>query len=147
MPLWGKTDTVTSVPTYLSEADAANAYFVDTTEAGVAVNKAKGLGTSGWNLYTTYTDSDGATRNRTENLIAMRVTAGNAGDVGAIAIAATAMTDNTLYTIVTAGTTDFTLVGAVDSNVGTSFTSDLSGGPAIGTGTVAVSDDSVIVDA
>lgn len=82
MALWGKTDAAASVPKYLSEADQDKAYFVDTTEASVASNKAKGLGTAGWNLYSTYEDSDGVTRHRAENLVAMKVTAVTAGDLG-----------------------------------------------------------------
>lgn len=57
-------------------------YFVDVTEAGVVDNKQIGLGTGGWNKYSTYTDSDGATRHRAEVLVAMRQTAAEAGDVG-----------------------------------------------------------------
>ena len=82
MALWGKTDEAGSVPKYLNSTDADNAYFIDTTEAGVASNKAKGLGTGGWNLYTTYTDANGNTRHKAENLVAMRVTAADAGDAG-----------------------------------------------------------------
>lgn len=82
MALWGKTDDANNAPKYLSSADAANAYLVDTTEAAVASNKAKGLGTAGWNLYTTYTDSDGVTRHRAETLVAMAVSQGDAGDAG-----------------------------------------------------------------
>ena len=82
MALWGKTDVVGSVPKYLNTTDAANCYFIDIEESEVASNKAKGLGTGGWNLYTTYTDSDGATRNRAECLVAMGVTAADAGDDG-----------------------------------------------------------------
>ena len=82
MALWGKTDEANSAPKYLSSADAANAYLVDITEASVTANKAKGLGTGGWNLYTTYTDGTGATRHRAETLVAMAVTASDAGDAG-----------------------------------------------------------------
>lgn len=87
MALWGKTDEAASVPAYLSTADAANAYFVDIEEAGVAANKAKGLGTGGWNLYTTYTDSDGATRNRAECLVAMGVAQADSGDAEDVVVA------------------------------------------------------------
>jgi hypothetical protein len=76
----------------------------------------------------------------------MKVSAANAGDVGAIVIAATAMANNTVYTIVTAGNTNFTTVGAANSDVGTTFTSDISGGAATGTGTVARSDDPIVAD-
>ena len=82
MALWGKTDAAASVPKYLSEADQDKAFFVDTTEASVASNKAKGLGTAGWNLYSTYEDANGATRHRSEVLVAMAVTAASAGDLG-----------------------------------------------------------------
>ena len=82
MALWGKTDEAASVPKYLNTADAGNAYFVDIEEAGVAANKAKGLDTGGWNLYTTYTDANGATRHKAECLVAMGVAAVDAGDAG-----------------------------------------------------------------
>ena len=82
MALWGKTDVVGDVPSYLNTTDAGNCYFVDVEEAGVAANKAKGLDTGGWNLYTTYTDADGATRHKPECLVAMGVSAADAGDDG-----------------------------------------------------------------
>jgi hypothetical protein len=146
MALWGKTDTQAAAPKYLSTEEAAKVYFIDTTEAGIAANRAKGIQTPGWNLYSTYTAAGGATRHKVETLVAMKVSAANAGDVGAIVIAATAMANNTVYTIRTAGDTDFTLVGAANSDVGTTFTSDISGGAATGTGTVARSDDPVAAD-
>lgn len=143
MSLWGKTDAPASVPKYLSDADKDNTYFVDITEAGVATNKAKGLGTGGWNLYTTYTDSDGATRHRTETLVAMAVTAGDAGDQGSIVVNADELVADTEYTIVTVGNTDFTTVGAANNDVGTTFTAN---GAATGTGTASISDDDVLAD-
>lgn len=89
MALWGKTDTAGSAPKFLSDdtnatpqTDVDNAYFVDTTEAGVASNRATGLKTPGWNLFTTYTDSTGATRRRVESLVPMKVAAADAGDDG-----------------------------------------------------------------
>lgn len=78
MALWGDTDVDASVPKYLNTADHDNAYFIDTTEAGVAANRAKGLKTTGWNLYEEY----GSGRKRVENLVAMRRTAAQAGDDG-----------------------------------------------------------------
>jgi len=90
MALWGKTDALASVPTWL-EADSNNtnksndqdnAIFVDTTEAGVAANRAKGIKTPGWNLYNTYTTAEGNTRHIVESLVTMKVTAGDAGDLG-----------------------------------------------------------------
>jgi hypothetical protein len=85
MALWGKTDALASVPKWL-ETDAANrnvsndadnAVFVDVTEAGVTANRAKGLKTPGWNLY-----SNAGGRHRSEVLIAMKVSAADAGDAG-----------------------------------------------------------------
>ena len=78
MALWGDTDTDGAVPKYLNAADNAKAYFIDTTEAGVATNRAKGLKTAGWNLYEEY----GNGRKRVESLVAMRRTAAQAGDDG-----------------------------------------------------------------
>ena len=83
MSLWGKTDTLADVPKWLEDDanntntsnDVDNCVFVDTTEAGVASNRAKGLKTPGWNLY-----SNAGGRHRTECLVAMKVTAGDAGD-------------------------------------------------------------------
>jgi len=53
--------------------------------------------------------------------------------------------DGAFYRIATTGTTDFTLVGAADSNPNTTFTADLSGGAATGDGTVKASQIGSIV--
>lgn len=90
MALWGKTDALASVPTWLEDDannpnksnDKDNVVFVDLTEAAVAGNRAKGLKTPGWNLYHTYTDALGNTRHKTESLVVMKVSAANAGDLG-----------------------------------------------------------------
>ena len=88
MSLWGKTDTLADVPKWLNASDSNksndrdNAFFVDLTEAAVASNKAKGLGTPGWNLYHTYVDGTGNTRHKAEPLVVMKMTAAAAGDVG-----------------------------------------------------------------
>lgn len=78
MALWGKTDAEASIPKYLNDADADKAVFIDTTEA--AANKAIGLGTGGWNLYSTYTDANSNVRHKTEVLVAMGVSSADAGD-------------------------------------------------------------------
>lgn len=85
MALWGKTDSLADAPKFLSSAadanrniDIDNAFFVDTTEAAVASNRAKGIKTSGWILYKEY----GAGRKYVETLVPMRVTALAAGDAG-----------------------------------------------------------------
>lgn len=85
MALWGKTDELASVPKWLEDDanntnasnDRDNAVFVDVTEAGVAANRAKGLKTPGWNLHIT-----AGGRTRTECLVAMKVSASDAGDAG-----------------------------------------------------------------
>lgn len=85
MALWGKTDTLADVPKWLEDDanntnasnDRDNAVFVDVTEAQVAANRAKGLKTPGWNLY-----SNAGGRHRTECLVAMKVSAVDAGDLG-----------------------------------------------------------------
>jgi len=104
MALWGKTDTAASAPKYLIDGantsivptantardypglpdqfDLNNAFFVDTTEATIESNRDAGLRAPGWNLFTTYTDANGATRRRVESLIPMKVSAADAGDDG-----------------------------------------------------------------
>jgi len=91
--------------TLVRERDALNGItgensdvvFIDTTEAAVASNKAKGLDTGGWTQYRTYQDTDGNTRHKAEVLVAMRrtaaaysagVSAGDADDAEAESIAA-----------------------------------------------------------
>lgn len=90
MALWGNTDDANSAPKYLSTANTAvwpnaqdEAYFIDTTEAAVDANRDKGLKTTGWNAYTTYTTNGGTvTRHKVEPLVAMVRTAAEAGDLG-----------------------------------------------------------------
>lgn len=85
MALWGKTDTLADVPKWLEDDanntnashDRDNAIFVDVEEAGVAANRAKGIKTPGWNLHIT-----AGGRTRTECLVAMKVSAADAGDLG-----------------------------------------------------------------
>ena len=88
MALWGNTDDANSVPKFLSDDanatypnDKDDAYFIDITEAGVTANRAKGLKTAGWNVYTTYSTAEG-TRHRVECLVPMSETASDAGDLG-----------------------------------------------------------------
>ena len=85
MSLWGKTDTLASAPKFLStdananrNIDKDNAFFVDTTEAAVPSNRAKGIKTPGWVLYKEY----GTGRKYVETLVSMKVTAVAATDVG-----------------------------------------------------------------
>lgn len=102
MALWGKTDSLESAPRYLTSttprstgrtASAAspastnvdNAFFVDTTEAAVESNRARGIKTPGWNLV----QDIGNGRLRVESLIPMRVSAAVAGDVGTTGVTTT----------------------------------------------------------
>jgi hypothetical protein len=85
MGSWGKTDTLADAPKWLetdanntnTSNDKDNAVFIDVEEAGVAANRAKGLKTPGWNLY-----SNAGGRHRSEVLVAMKVAAADAGDLG-----------------------------------------------------------------
>lgn len=78
MALWGDTDVDADIPKHLTAAENAKCYFIDTTEAGVAANREKGLKTGGWNLYEEY----GTGRKRVETLVAIRRTDAEAGDAG-----------------------------------------------------------------
>jgi hypothetical protein len=62
-------------------------------------------------------------------------TAASGFGYGTAATSLTSTQNGNSYTIVTAGTTDFTLIGAANNNVGTTFTK--SGGTGAGTGTVS----------
>ena len=97
MSLWGKTDSANSAPKFLLDStdfpaanaeidygglpmqvDINNAFFVDTTEAAVAANRANGIKSPGWILYKEY----GNGRKFVETLVPMKVTAVAAGDLG-----------------------------------------------------------------
>ena len=71
MALWNNTDAEASKPKYLNVADKAATLGVDISEAQNAGNIAKGINTPGWVKYTTYTDSGGQTRHKSEVLVAM----------------------------------------------------------------------------
>lgn len=91
MPLWGKTDAVASQPNWIDLANypaGTQLIFVDSTEATLAVNKARGLTGAGWWLYQEYTAANGETRHKAECVVAMAVTAANAGDQADDAVAA-----------------------------------------------------------
>lgn len=76
----GATITKQLAPTYLSLADARNTVFVSQEEAALATNKAKGITGAGWWLTTSYVDSSGATRYKSENLVAISVANAVSGD-------------------------------------------------------------------
>ena len=80
MAQWGNTDFLTDAPKWTESIN--DTYFVDTTEASVAANRANGVKTPGWNLYKTYTDQNGNLRKKVEVLVVMKVSQADAADVG-----------------------------------------------------------------
>lgn len=140
MSLWGKTDAAANAPKWLSDSadntnksnDKDNVVFVDVAEAKVPGNKAKGLVTPGWNLYHTYTTESGSVRHIVEPLVAMKLSAADAGDAGVTgntavedAIAADpTITISTQPQAVSANTTTnavFTVGASVDNNGALAF--------------------------
>jgi hypothetical protein len=65
---WGTTMASGRGP---NTTNKANVYGVDRVEVGIAGNKANGFSQPGWVSYTTYTTTQGATRNKAEVLVAM----------------------------------------------------------------------------
>lgn len=67
------TITAQDTPVYVTaeEISSNNIIGVDTTEAGITANKARGINTPGWTKYVTYTDMHGNTRYKTEPLVVM----------------------------------------------------------------------------
>lgn len=59
---------------------APTVFFVDSNEASVAANKAKGITGAGWWLYRTYTDAQSVTRHKAECLVSLAALAAAAGD-------------------------------------------------------------------
>lgn len=120
MPLWGKTDAAGSKPKYLSTADKAKAFFVSVEEALLKTNKDKGITNAGWWLVNQYTDAAGATRYKSECLVAISVanaTSGDAADdatVSDVEVTITIGTQPANQTAV-AGEATFTVVASVNS--------------------------------
>lgn len=56
---------------YTVPVSKRNVYGVDRTEVGATSNKANGISHTGWVYYDTYTTSQGATRNKSEVIVAM----------------------------------------------------------------------------
>jgi hypothetical protein len=83
MALWSNVDNEAGKPKYLNTAEKAATAGVSVEEASVAANKAKGVAHAGWVTTRTYTDSSGATRNKTEVLVAMGSMVQAGGDLDA----------------------------------------------------------------
>jgi hypothetical protein len=81
----GLTITANEQPAYLSNGELAQVYGVDSTEATIAANRAKGINTPGWVKYTTYTDAQSNTRHKAEVLVAMSSITGDAADDAVVA--------------------------------------------------------------
>lgn len=77
MALWSNTDAAASKPKYLTTAEKNATLGVSVDEAQDSGNKAKGLNTPGWVKYSTYTDANGNTRNKSEVLVAMSTITGD----------------------------------------------------------------------
>lgn len=77
MALWSNTDADASKPKYLSTDDKSATNGVSVTEATQAANISKGINTPGWVKYTTYTDAQGNTRNKSEVLVAIKSITGD----------------------------------------------------------------------
>lgn len=82
MALWSKTDASESLPKDWNPANhpGASLVFVDQTEAANPSNRARGIKTPGWNIVREYLDSSGAPRYNVEPLVALSVSAADAGD-------------------------------------------------------------------
>ena len=98
--------------------------FADTTEAALAVNKARGIWGPGWWLYKSY-DSEGQTRHKAECLAHMNVAAGTSGDFTDDRIAADAIAVITIGTqpadisVASGNTAAFTVAATVSTGSGT----------------------------
>lgn len=80
MSLWGNTDAEASRPKFVPTAEQGNLVFIDRDEASTQAAKEKGMSTCGWYLYRTFTDVSGTVRHKSELLVAMSVSAEDAGD-------------------------------------------------------------------
>ena len=101
-----------------------NLVFVDTTEQGIAANKARGITGPGWWLYNTYTTAGGDTRHKAECLAFVHATAGAAGDdaddtVVADAAASIAITAQPANSTSSSGAGTFTLTTSATGTTGT----------------------------
>lgn len=65
---------------YGVHGNSTKVYGVDADEASVSSNADRGVNTPGWVRYTTYTDSAGNTRHKSEVLVAIKTITGDAAD-------------------------------------------------------------------
>jgi hypothetical protein len=101
----GATITGSTIPNYVPQADLANVFFVDETEAQVITNRNRGILGGGWWKVVETLDSDGSTRYRTECLVAMGTPAATSSDAADDTVAADVVATITIGTQPTAQTT------------------------------------------
>ncbi len=84
MSLYGKDDSNANKAKagigIAASSQAKQTIFIDDTEAALAENKARGLNAPGWWSYFTYTDTEGNTRHKAENLMALTNPEANADE-------------------------------------------------------------------
>ena len=103
---------------------AGDLIFADSTEAGLATNKGRGIWGPGWWLYKSY-DVEGETRHKAECLAHLNVAAGTAGDFTDDRIAADALAVITIGTqpadtsVAAPNTAAFTVAATVSTGAGT----------------------------
>jgi hypothetical protein len=80
MALWTSVDEAAGKPKNLTTTEKDSVYGVSVAEAGTAAAQSKGLNTPGWVKYTTYEDSEGNTRHKSEVLVAFATITGDGED-------------------------------------------------------------------
>ena len=124
MSLYGRTDSNTNKTkverTIASSSQAKTIVFVDETEAQLNENRQRGIDGPGWWSYFTYTDNAGATRYKTEKLVALANPDTNANETQAddtiAADVASAVTITAQPANVTNASTPFTGTFAVTTS-------------------------------
>lgn len=127
MALWSKTDASESLPKEWNPANhpGANLVFVDQTEAANPSNRARGIKTPGWNIVREYLDSSGAARYNVEPLVALSVSAADAGD-GEGSDDAIVPNEPVFITITAQPTAQSSAEGAAEFTVTAEVTADVS---------------------
>lgn len=118
MALWNNTDAEASRPNWINLAllpTGTQLLFIDTAEAAVASNQARGIKGPGWWLSREYKDSDNQTRYKTELVVAMGVDPVVAGDNDTVPDVLTTLSISTqpVDALSVAGAASFTVVAAV----------------------------------
>lgn len=125
MALWYKTDSSESLPKEWNPANhpGASLVFVDQTEAANPSNRARGIKTPGWNIVREYLDSSGAPRYNVEPLVALSLSAADAGEGSDDAIVPN---EPVFITITAQPTAQSSTEGAAEFTVTAVVTADVS---------------------